>query len=533
MILLAICVGCVTLMSSCGQAPGLRAGAAAVDITPTVWPLALIGSFSYRPATSAHDPLHVRALVLDDGTTRLAIAVVDSCYVPREVLDAAKEQAAAQTGIPTDKMLVSATHTHSAPPAQPGLGPKGPETEERSANEKKYSQQLIEGIASAITKADQQRAPAEIGWAVTQLPDEVFNRRWFMKEGAIPPDPFGGTTDRVRMNPGRAGEDLVRPAGPIDPDISVLSVRTADGRPLALLANYSLHYVGGIPQGQVSADYFGVFANLIRERLAPDGADENFVGILSNGTSGDINNIDFTKQRVAREPFVKARLVANNVAEKTYEAYGTIEHRSSLQLAMAEREITLQMRKPSAEGYEKAKQVLATEDESKLPRRAKPYARRAIRLYEGPDTTDIKLQAVRIGELGITALPFETFVEIGLKLKKESPLRPTFTIELANGANGYLPTPEHHELGGYETWLGTNRVENQASVKITKTRIRLPSRSPRPCWSCSKRSPALEELERRRRSAQDELMHGGSQGWELFRSAGAVVITGLACGKIY
>ena len=140
---------------------------------------------------------------------------------------------------------------------------------------------------------------------------------------------------------------------------------------------------------------------------------------------------------------------------------------------MAEREITLDMRKPTAEGYEKAKQVLATEDESTLPRRAKPYARRAIRLYEGPDTTDIKLQAVRIGDLGITAVPFETFVEIGLKLKSVSPLRPTFTIELANGANGYLPTPEQHEWGGYETWLGTNRVEKQASVKITETLLEL------------------------------------------------------------
>ena len=70
-------------------------------------------------------------------------------------------------------------------------------------------------------------------------------------------------------------------------------------------------------------------------------------------------------------------------------------------------------------------------------------------------------------------MPFETFVEIGLRLKSESPLSPTFTIELANGANGYLPTPEQHEWGGYETWLGTNRVEKQASVKITNTLLEL------------------------------------------------------------
>ena len=68
--------------------PTLRAGVAAVDITPRDWPLPMIGSFRYRPATGAHDPLHSRALVLDDGTETVAIAVVDSCYIPRETLAA-------------------------------------------------------------------------------------------------------------------------------------------------------------------------------------------------------------------------------------------------------------------------------------------------------------------------------------------------------------------------------------------------------------------------------------------------------------
>ncbi len=76
------------------------------------------------------------------------------------------------------------------------------------------------------------------------------------------------------------------------------------------------------------------------------------------------------------------------------------------------------------------------------------------------------LQAIRIGDLGIAALPFETFVETGLAIKRDSPLQATFVISLANGAEGYLPTPEHHALGGYETWLGTSRVELKASEKI-------------------------------------------------------------------
>jgi hypothetical protein len=68
--------------------------------------------------------------------------------------------------------------------------------------------------------------------------------------------------------------------------------------------------------------------------------------------------------------------------------------------------------------------------------------------------------------VGITAIPFETFAEKGLSIKEHSPIHPTFNIELATGSYGYLPTPPQHELGGYETWLGTNVVEQEASVKI-------------------------------------------------------------------
>ena len=65
---------------------------------------------------------------------------------------------------------------------------------------------------------------------------------------------------------------------------------------------------------------------------------------------------------------------------------------------------------------------------------------------------ELKLQAIRIGELGITGIPNEVYGITGLKLKARSPLQPTFNIELANGAEGYIPPPEQHALGGYTTW---------------------------------------------------------------------------------
>lgn len=459
-----VIAGALFAAFSCGQNDRVEfhAGAAAVDITPDAWPLPLIGSFRYRPATSAHDPLHARALAVQSGDSTVVIAVVDSCYIPRETIDEAKRRIEAASGLPTNRVLVSATHTHSAPPPAPGVGLRGLESERHAKNEARYSERLIEGIATSVIQALARLEPAQVGWATASLPDQVFNRRWYMREGSVPPDPFGGTTDRVQMNPPFASPDLVRPSGPVDPEVAVLSFLSKQGEPIALLANYSLHYVGGIPAGQISADYFGEFARIIASRL---GAGADFVALLSNGTSGNINNLDFSKPRDRKEPFEQVRHVASELADVVTAAYERIEHITGAEVAMEQSELSLARRKPSPSLLNRSRRLLEVPPDSVTARQV-IYAQRAVALHDGPENVSVILQAIRIGEVGIATLPFETFVETGLAIKNQSPLRPSFVIELANGAEKYLPTPEHHELGGYETWLGTSTVEKQASVMI-------------------------------------------------------------------
>ncbi len=448
------------------SAAEFRAGAAVADITPTQWPVFLVGSFSERGAEKAWDPLSARALVLDDGDTRLAIVMVDSCLIPRALFDEAKEQASKATGIRTDRMLTAATHTHSAPASLNRVFAKASTA---------YLKVLKDGIAEAIIKANDNLAPAELGWGQVDVPEHVHNRRWFMKPAGIASDPFGNMTDRVRMNPPRGRGLLDRPAGPIDPQLSFISVRSKGGLPLALLANYSLHYVGGVPAGGVSADYFGEFAKQITKRIAgkKDSDTPPFVGIMSNGTSGDINNINFTNPQPGKKPFEQIRYVASSVADEVAAVYKKTKHRSSITLAMAQRKLTLDIRKPTEEQLAQAKQFLAETDTSKLPPRAKAYAQFAVNLAELPPTEELILQSIRIGDVGITSIPCEVFAEIGLDIKERSPLKTTFTIELANGWNRYLPTPRQHRLGGYETWLGTNMLEIQASEKIKRVSLEL------------------------------------------------------------
>jgi len=435
-----------------------RAGAATANITPRIG-LPTVGGWKPVPSTHIHDELHVRCLVLDNGETRLGIAICDNLGIPRDVLDEAKDQVSEKVGLPVDHVLTAATHTHSSVSVH-GSGD--------------YTKLLIGRIVDGLQTAIHNLEPARIGWGLASEPTQVFNRRWLMKPGEHLRNPFGGM-DKARMNPPRRSPDLIKPAGPTDPQVPFITVRALDGRPIALLANYSLHYVGGVERGAVSADYFAMFADRIQQLLKADRLDPPFVGIMTNGTSGDINNIDFQGEPKRFDRYEKMRQVANLVAEKVAQAHGKVKFHDWVPLGAVRRELTLKVRKPTEEQMAWAKELSARTGEAKdhLEHRQRVYARRFKQLAEAPDEIDIVLQAMRIGDVGIAAIPFETFCEIGLELKAKSPLARTFVVSFGNGSRGYLPTPRHFELGGYETWLGTNRVELQTAPKIIQAQLEM------------------------------------------------------------
>lgn len=437
----------------------LRAGAATSNITPPLGEL-IVGNWTPVPATHVHDELYARCLVLEDGDIRIAIVLADNVGIPRYVLDEAKRLASDSTGIPAGRILIASTHTHSATTA------RGAERTGADEPLDHYQSFLARRIADGIRRAVNNLEPARAGWGSGRLPEQVFNRRWFMKPGPDLDNPFGGR-DKVRMNPPVGSPNLLEPAGPTDPEIGFLSVQSESGRPIALLANYSLHYVGGVPNGHVSADYFGVFSQTLARLLEHDSDAPPFVAMLSNGTSGNINNINFRGGQKRLPPYERMELVANQVAAEVFRALQAVEYRDSVPLKLIQRELTLDTRRPSAALIDWARAVLARPESApaKHPRE-RIYAERTLRMAEMPARIEVPLQALRVGDLAIATIPFEAFVEIGLQVKDKSPFGATFVVSLANGAYGYLPTAEHHELGGYETWLGTNQVEVQAASRI-------------------------------------------------------------------
>lgn len=439
-----------------------RAGAAKVDITPALG-VSLDGPISKNGVVSGvNDPLHARALVLDDGQNRLAIVVCDTCMISRDVVDAAKLQISENSGIAIERILIAGTHTHATPRlTHVGTTPLDDE----------YHKLVSNRIAEAVQTAENNLAPASIGYGSFNRPDLIACRRFLCEPGSVEPNPFGETGERIKSVAGKSSA-VIEPAGPVDPQFSILSVRHTDGHPLAILGNFSVHYCGGYQRGIVSADYFGQYAQALETAFSKETDHPPFIGLMSNGTSGNTGAIRSDGRKY--KPYEWLTLAGRMLAQETIASLKKIDHRTDVDLEMQQRDLSLSVRRPDQARIDWAKALLNNLDQPQPHRWAKVYAQETLHLSQYPLAMPIMLQAIRIGDIGIAAAPCEVFAETGLKIKEQSPLKQTFTIELANGYGGYLPPAEQHALGGYETWPARSSfLEVEAEAKIRQGLLKL------------------------------------------------------------
>ncbi|HWL08961.1 MAG TPA: neutral/alkaline non-lysosomal ceramidase N-terminal domain-containing protein [Planctomicrobium sp.] len=459
--LLFTCVASLLLAGStvvAADPPVFRAGAATNHITPPLGG-SIVGGFGPMVASHIHDDLFARCIVLDDGKTQLALVVCDLLGIATQVTDEARKQIQEKTGIPAANILICATHTHS------GVTALGQNRFATKPTLDEYQKFVVTRIVDGVRSAKNNLRPAEFAFGTVDIPEHVFNRRWHLKEGTMPANPFGSTKDIVKMNPGAGNPNLVKPAGPTDPAVSILSFRDPEGAPIAVLASYSLHYVGGVPSGHISSDYFGVFSKRMLELANRNDLDPPFVPIMANGTSGDINNINFREPRGRKAPYEQMKNVAYDVAEKVDQAIKGLKYRSDITLAAAYKDADIKFRQPSEEQLAWMEKTLAAGPQKPVDL-SFIYAERARSIANQESFPPIPLQVLRIGDLCIGTMPCEVFVEIGQDFKKNCPIQPAFLMSLSHGYYGYLPPPHQHKLGGYETWLGTNRLEVEASDKM-------------------------------------------------------------------
>lgn len=434
----------------------LRAGAARANITPHLGaPIA--GSFAEGRAADIHDDLWVRALVLDNGSARIAIALADVCVLPGAIVRPARQAVADRTGIPAANVMVCATHTHSAG-ATMSIFQTEPERE--------YTDFVTRRIADAVQMAVTRLQPARIGYGFGEARGLAFNRRYHMKPGTKWPNPFGGL-DQVKTNPGVGNPDVVRVAGPVDPVVGMLSVQSANGSPIALLGNFSLHYVGGVGSGHISADYFGYWAREMGEG--------EHVAMLTNGAQGNVNNIDVVNGSKERKPpYVQMELVARKLAEECKRILRDVRHVSAVPLAASEEWLEIPVRKPSQADVATARKLLDAAPPGPYREMPLVYARETLLLAERyPDVERVPVQALRIGDLAIAGLPGEPFVELGLELRNRGPAKHLMVAGLANDHVGYVPTADAFEQGGYETWRAkTSYLAPDAAPRIVSAMLR-------------------------------------------------------------
>ncbi|MCA9137326.1 MAG: hypothetical protein KDB00_11225 [Planctomycetales bacterium] len=440
----------------------LHVGAAVVDVTPDQLPVLVNGGFLARSADQVKTRVNARAIVLREGDQQIGLVVVDSCMIPQLLLDEVKQRASQRTKLRPDRIMISATHTHTAPSAFAALGtPADPN----------YVPLLRERIVESLVAAEANLQPARYGWGTADAAEFTALRRWILRPDRVREDPFGNATVRATMHAATKLDDVTGQSGPEDPELSMIAFESLDGKPIAVLANFSMHYFGDQP---ISADYFGLFCDGLQKHLSGDESEaessgRRVVGILSHGCSGDIWRRDYVtwtgKDSTTIQSYTQGLL---EIAEKAYES---IEFTRDGGIAMAETRLPMRYRVPDHQRLQWAQGILDSL-EGELPKtQTQVYAMEQVLLHE-MQSTNVVVQGIRIGDIAIATTPNETYALTGLKIKARSPLAKTMVIELANGADGYIPPPEQHHLGGYNTWAARSAgLEVQAEPKIAAAAV--------------------------------------------------------------
>jgi len=414
----------------------LRAGVARSVITPTS------GQWRHN---DVNDELYAKALALENEEECLALVMCDVGGIGPRASKEAREIAAQIAGIPADHIMIAATHTHYGPWADDG-------TEES----RRYWDWAGPRIADAIALAKRRLQPAKIAHGSGAAPGEVYNRRYRMKDGSVVFNPLnvryfnddGSFTQLYQRS------DIVEPAGPTDPEVGVLIVMDKDEKPIAIWANYALHYVDSPDYDRISANYFGEF-----ERALQRMEGRQLLGVMMNGTCGDVNNVDYMGDPEPEHPYGRwnlervSTLVAADVC-KVWRSIRRSHYQEDPTLAVATERIIVKHRAITPAEVEQATSFLKEEHPAGFGTKEWLEEVRCRTILDvakwGPER-EVLIQAFRIGDLVTVALPGEVFVEVGLEIKRRSPFARTLVCSLANDAVGYIPTEKAFGEGSYET----------------------------------------------------------------------------------
>jgi neutral ceramidase len=425
---------CAVATASGAEGLELRAGAAAVKITPPKGaPLA--GYYYNRAAEGVHDDLYAKALVLEQEGTRVAFVVCDLISLSRPIVEEARKLASEAAGVRGENVMMSATHSHTGPVLRGGSTRNAAQGGEEDVAVK-YAEELPKLIAESLKLAAERLTNAIVSAAIGYEDGLSFNRRYFMKDGT------------VAWNPGKLNTNIVRAAGPIDPDLGVLLIQTPDAKAsIATYVNFAMHpdTVGGL---QISADYPYTLSRFLSEYQGTE-----MLTVFANGACGNINHVD-VKWKDPQKGHHEAARIGTILAANVLQAYKKAQPVSGLLRARSEI-VKLPLPIVSEAEIEEARRIARIPADAKTPQpkfleRVKAYKVLDVMARDGKPH-EVEVQVIALGdEVAWVSLPGEIFTELGLAIKKASPFRCTFIAELANGSVGYIPNREAYAQGAYE-----------------------------------------------------------------------------------
>lgn len=393
----------------------MKIGAAQVVITPSLdTPLA--GYYYPRMPAGVHDDLHAKALIFDDGIAPAALVTCDLVKLPREVVANARKQVQERVGIPPDRVLITAAHSHTGPVMTPD-----------------YARKLEGWIADAVEAALGRWVEASLYRASATEPSLPHNRRYLMKDGS------------VATNPGFLNPDVVKPMGPVNPRVAVLVAKSAEGRAFVTWVNYALHQdtVGG---DLISAD----FSYFLSTTLAGTRGQE-MLTIFTIGAAGDVNHWDVSKPGPQRG-FETAEHIGGTLGAQVLRACEKLQPVAIATVRARSEMVELPLQKITAAELAEARKILETPPPPNVDftlERVK--ARKVSTIGAAPDGKLYEeIQVIAVGEVAFVAIPGEPFAELGMRIVEQSPFAETLILELANGNIGYIPTRKAYEEGGYE-----------------------------------------------------------------------------------
>ena len=433
----------------------LKGGLAVVDITPPVG-YRMSGYFSERLSTGTSNPLHAKAIVLRQGRASAALVFCDIIGLSLDVSSRVRRTAAKKTGIPAGNILIAATHSHTGPLYFGALRKHFHDLaiakHGRDPYEKvDYSSELAGKLVRVIAQADSAARPIRLKAGKAQQRTLSFNRRFHMKNGT------------VRFNPGVLNPDIVRAAGPIDPDVGIVFFCNEESdNPRSALVNFALHLdtVGG---SKYAADYPFYLEQSLREAYG-----DEFVLLFGTGTCGDINHID-----VAKRERLKTDYIGNTLAQKVRAKAGSLVSIGEPALAVRSEVVHVPLQHYGAADIAWARENIEKVGTSELSfiEQVKAYKILAREMRPG-ETIGLEVQVFRLNsDVAVVGLPGEVFVDLGLSIKRASPFDTTLIIELCQDAPGYIPTKKAFAEGSYETV--NSRIAPGGGEKMARAAIRL------------------------------------------------------------